>query len=150
MYLRVFAVCVLCVLALSMSANTAGAQPPPVEGSGTSWLPAATPMYAIHAQRGPWLFMLHENAFLQSLHESDDRGADQIGSINWFMGMAQRSAGRGRVEFRSMFSAEAATVGGCGYPDLLASGEQCDGEKIHDRQHPHDVFMELSAEYDAS
>jgi hypothetical protein len=25
----------------------------------------------------------------------------------------------------------------------------CDGEAIHDRQHPHDLFMELSARYDA-
>ena len=70
MYLRDFGVCVLCVFALIMSANAAGAQPPS-EGSGTAWLPAATPMYAIHAQRGPWLFMGHENAFLQSLHATE-------------------------------------------------------------------------------
>jgi hypothetical protein len=48
-----------------------------------------------------------------------------------------------------MFSAEPWTVGRCGYPDLLASGEECRGEAIHDRQHPHDLPMELSAEYDA-
>jgi hypothetical protein len=47
-----------------------------------------------------------------------------------------------------MFSLEPATIGGCGYPDLLATGESCDGESIHDRQHPHDLLMELAAEYE--
>jgi YHS domain-containing protein len=119
------------------------------EGSGTAWLPDTTPMYAIHWQRGPWQFMAHENAFVQFLHESGNRGEDQFGSINWMMGMAQRNAGNGRVVFRGMFSAEPWTIRGCGYPDLLASGEQCKGEKIHDRQHPHDLLMEMSAQYDA-
>ncbi len=119
------------------------------DGSGTSWLPDATPMYAFHWQRGDWQLMLHENAFLQFLDESGDRGSDQLGSINWMMGMAQRTVGRGRMMVRGMFSAEPWTVGGCGYPDLLASGERCNGEAIHDRQHPHDLMMELSARYDA-
>jgi hypothetical protein len=119
------------------------------DGSGTAWLPDASPTYAVHWQRGPWQLMAHGNAFLQLLHESGDRGDDQFGSINWIMGMAHRNAGKGRVMFRGMFSAEPGTIRGCGYPDLLASGEQCDGETIHDRQHPHDLMMELSAAYDA-
>jgi YHS domain-containing protein len=119
------------------------------EGSGTSWLPEMTPMYAIHREQGPWQLMLHENVFLQYLRESGDRGADQVGSINWIMGMAQRPVGKGRLMFRGMFSAEPGTIGGCGYPDLLASGEQCQGETIHDRQHPHDLMMEITAEYDS-
>lgn len=119
------------------------------EGSGTSWLPDTTPMYAIHWQRGPWQLMAHGNGFVQFLSESGERGDDQFGSINWIMGMAQRKAGSGRVMFRGMFSLEPWTIGGCGYPDLLASGEQCEGEQIHDRQHQHDLMMELSAAYDA-
>src|SRR5438045_2664678 len=59
------------------------------EASGTAWLPDTTPMHAIHWQRGSWQFMAHENVFVQFLHESGDRGADQFGSINWIMGMAQ-------------------------------------------------------------
>jgi len=119
------------------------------EGSGTSWQPDATPIYAFHLSRGGWQLMAHENVFVQYLHESGDRGADQAGSINWFMGMAQRSIGPGRIGFRGMFSLEPFTIPGCGYPDLLASGEQCEGQQIHDRQHPHDLVMELSAQYDA-
>ena len=86
------------------------------EGSGTAWLPDMTSMDAIHGQRGPWQLMLHENAFLQYLNESGDRGDDQFGSINWIMGMAQRPVGKGRVMFRGMFSAEPGTIRGCGYP----------------------------------
>src|SRR5918996_256493 len=119
------------------------------EGSGTAWLPDMSPMYAIHWQRGPWQLMSHGNVFLQFLRESGTRGDDQGGSINWIMGMAQRNVGSGRLMFRGMFSAEPWTIPGCGYPDLLASGEQCEGEAIHDRQHPHDLMMELSARYDA-
>jgi hypothetical protein len=119
------------------------------EGSGTSWRPDSSPMYMVHRQNGPWMLTAHENAFLQYLHESNERGAHQTGSINWLMGMAERTAGRGHVAFRGMVSFEPWTIRGCGYPDLLASGELCEGEKIHDRQHPHDLFMEISAEYDA-
>ena len=119
------------------------------EGSGTSWLPDSSPMYAVHVQRGAWMLMAHENAFLQFLHESGRRGDDDAGSINWFMGMAQRNAGRGHLGLRGMLSLEPWTIRGCGYPDLLASGEQCHGDAIHDRQHPHDFAMEIAAEYDA-
>ena len=119
------------------------------EGSGTAWLPDETPMYALHASKGAWTLMFHENAFLQFLHESGERGDDQPGSINWVMGMAQRNIRSGRLGLRAMFSGEPWSIRGCGYPDLLATGEECDGQQIHDRQHPHDLFMELAASYTA-
>jgi len=122
--------------------------PPTREGSGTSWLPDETPMYAIHGQAGTWTLMVHGSAFLQYLHEGGDRGGDQGGSVNWFMGMANRTVGTGHLGLRGMISLEPWTIRGCGYPDLLASGETCQGETIHDRQHPHDLFMELAATYD--
>jgi hypothetical protein len=124
------------------------AMPPAREGSGTSWLPDETPMYAVHTMAGAWTLMAHGNAFLQYLHESGDRGSEQGGSINWFMGMADRNVGSGHLGLRAMISLEPWTIRGCGYPDLLASGELCNGEAIHDRQHPHDLFMELAATYD--
>ena len=119
------------------------------EGSGTAWLPDESPMYALHGMRGPWMLMFHGNVFLQYLQESGDRGDSQFGSTNWVMGMAQRDIGRGRLGLHAMFSVERWLVGRCGYPDLLATGEECEGEKIHDRQHPHDLFMELAVHYNA-
>ena len=118
------------------------------EGSGTSWLPDESPMYAIHGVADSWMLMAHGNAFLQYLRESGDRGSEQTGSINWLMGMAQRPLGAGRLMLRGMVSFEPWTIRGCGYPNLLATGEVCDGEAIHDRQHPHDLFMELAVQYD--
>jgi hypothetical protein len=47
-----------------------------------------------------------------------------------------------------MLSADPLTAGECGYPDLLATGEFCDGEPLHDQQHPHDLFMELAGVYE--
>ena len=106
-------------------------------------------MFMLHRESGPWMLMGHENLFLQFLKETGDRGGSQAGSINWFMGMAERTVGHGRFALRGMFSLEPWTIHGCGYPDLLASGEQCAGGVIHDRQHPHDFPMEVSARYDA-
>ncbi len=127
-----------------------GTDPNPMarEGSGTSWLPLVSPMYAVQRQAGTWQWMAHGNLFVQYLEDAGLRGHVQVGSINWLMAMGQRRAGAGRVVIRAMVSAEPWTIRGCGYPDLLASGEVCDREAIVDRQHPHDAFMELTASYD--
>jgi len=119
------------------------------EASGTAWLPDATPMHGIHRRAGTWDVMLHGIAFTQFLYEGGEehRRSHQGGSINWFMAMARRPLGAGRLGLRGMVSLEAWTIPGCGYPDLLATGETCDGDSIHDRQHPHDLFMELAVEY---
>ena len=120
------------------------------EASGTAWLPDVTPMYAFHRQALGWDLMVHGNAFVQFLYESGEehRRSRQAGSINWVMGMARRPIGAGRLGLRTMVSLEPWTIPGCGYPDLLATGEICRGDTIHDRQHPHDLFVEVAVEYD--
>ena len=118
------------------------------EASGTALLPDTTPMYGVMRPAGTWQLMWHGNGFVQYLHEIGDRGSDQAGSINWFMAMARRPLGGGRLGLRGMVSLEPWTIRGCGYPDLLATGEVCDDEPIHDRQHPHDLAMEIAAEYE--
>lgn len=117
------------------------------DASGTAWQPDLTPMYALHRSTGRWSLMFHGNAFLQYIGEGSDRGEQQLGSVNWFMGMARRSLGAGNLSLRTMLSLEPLTVGKCGYPDLLATGEFCNGRPLHDRQHPHDMFMEVAARY---
>lgn len=123
---------------------------PSRDASGTAWLPDATPMYGFHRQRGVWEVMLHGNTFVQYLNEGGEvhRRGQQAGAINWFMGMARRPLAGGRAGLRGMVSLEPWTIPGCGYPVLLATGETCDGDSLHDRQHPHDLFMELAGEYD--
>jgi hypothetical protein len=117
-------------------------------GSGTSWLPDAAPMHAVHFRAGSWALMVHGVAFGMYDKQFGRRGDDQINSVNWAMLMATRSVGGGALELRGMFSAEPFTVGGKGYPLLLQTGESYKGAPVHDRQHPHDLFMELAALYE--
>lgn len=122
---------------------------PTREGSGTSWLPDSSPMYAVHSMWNRWEVMLHGNGFLQYVNEGGDRGDEQLGSVHWLMGMARRPLAGGNLTLRAMMSLEPITVGECGYPDALATGEFCDEfGSLHDRQHPHDLFMELAASYE--
>jgi hypothetical protein len=46
-----------------------------------------------------------------------------------------------------MLSVEPFTMDQAGYPLLLQTGEEFDGQPLHDRQHPHDLFMEIAATY---
>lgn len=61
--------------------------------------------------------------------------------------MASPMVGTGMLQFRSMLSLDAIGVTGRGYPVLLQCGGSYHGVPIHDRQHPHDFFMELRALY---
>lgn len=117
-------------------------------GSGTTWTPDDVILPSRHFMAGAWSVMLHGFLFGQYIRQQGPRGDDQFGSLNWAMLMADRQVGGGRLQFRFMPSLDAATVGKCGYPLLLQSGEECNGAALHDRQHPHDLFMELAAAYD--
>jgi hypothetical protein len=127
---------------------------PSREASGTAWVPDETPMYGVERRLGDWHMMVHGTAFAQFLYEPGDRhrtggfANEQFSAVNWLMLAARRPAGAGRVGLRGMVSIEPWTVGDCGFINLLATGESCEGDSIHDRQHPHDLFMELAAEYD--
>lgn len=113
-------------------------------GSGTSWQPDTTPMYAWQSTLGNWAFMLHGNAFWGYDAQGSRRGGIQGTSQNWLMGMARRSSESFEVEMRAMVSAEPLLMSGRGYPLLLQTGETYRGAPLHDYQHPHDVFMETS------
>jgi hypothetical protein len=117
-------------------------------GSGTSWLPDVTPMHAYHAMAGAWELMVHGAAFGMYDKQYSRRGAEQFSSVNWGMLMATRQLGAGRLQLHGMLSAEPFTVGAQGYPLLLQTGETYQGQPLHDRQHPHDLFMELAALYE--
>jgi hypothetical protein len=117
-------------------------------GSGTTWLPDSSPMHAIHTMAGDWMLMLHGVAFGFYDHQSTDRGASQLGLIDWEMIMAMRQIGTGLLHLHGMTSLEPATLGARGYPLLLQTGESYKGSPLVDRQHPHDLFMELAAMFE--
>lgn len=117
------------------------------EASGTAWQPDATPMHAYHFRLDDWSFMLHGNVFVGYDVQGGRRGDEALISTNWFMLMADRPLGGGTLGLRTMLSLEPWTVPGGGYPLLFQSGEVFEGAPIHDRQHPHDLFMELAVVY---
>lgn len=121
-------------------------------GSGTSWLPDSTPMYAYMKHTGKWNFMFHGAVWLrynyQDIGNKGTRGDSKFDAPNWFMAMGQRKIKkRGLFSFHAMFSLDALTVGGNGYPLLFQSGESWNGKPLIDRQHPHDLFAELAIGY---
>ena len=92
--------------------------------------------------------MLHGSADLAYDNQGGDRGDEKVFSDNMGMGMAQRSLGPGTLGLRAMLSLEPATIGKEGYPLLLQTGETANGQApLIDRQHPHDLFMELAGSY---
>ncbi len=117
-------------------------------GSGTSWLPDSAPMFGVMRGAGSWMFMLHGSVFVQQIMQDGPRGDTQFGSVNWGMVNAMRPLAGGRLQLRGMASIDAFTVGNRGYPLLLQTGESYNGEALHDRQHPHDMFMELATVYE--
>jgi hypothetical protein len=125
------------------------------QGSGTGWLPEATPIYAFMANAGQWMFMAHHNVFTTFTHQPGRLGDQQFFSTNWLMVSAQREvagltgAGPGTLMVRGMISLDPLTVGGAGYPMLFQTGESYQGAEISNRQHPHDLLMELAVAYSA-
>ena len=117
-------------------------------GSGTSWVPDASPMYANHQMWHEWTLMTHGAAFGQYDDQGSRRGSSQLGVINWGMLMAMRPVDGGMLNLTAMASLEPLTIGSRGYPLLLQTGESYQRQPLHDRQHPHDLFMQLAATYD--
>jgi len=125
----------------------AAAMPAEHAASGTSVNPRSSPMGMIHKRAGSWTFMFHGIAYLTEEQQTGPRGGDKFFAPNWFMGTAGHALGRGTVEFRSMVSLDPATITDRRYPLLFQTGETAFGKSIVDGQHPHDLFMELSARY---
>lgn len=125
-----------------------GGYPMTREGSGTAWVPEATPMNGFHQMKGPWTLMIHGFLTASYSHQGGPRGDSDTFASSMGMVMAQRPLGEGTLGLRAMLSLDPATMGKDGYPLLFQTGETADGRThLVDRQHPHDLFAELSASY---
>ena len=80
-------------------------------------------------------------------HQGGPRGDDEFVVPNWWMGMFTREKGRYQFGVNTMFSLDPATVGKSGYAEIFQVGEALDGKPVIDRQHPHDLFMQLAASW---
>lgn len=116
-------------------------------GSGSSWQPSTTPMYMYTKVLDKWLLFIHGEAKLGVNSQGGPRGVTKFESMNWIMPMAFRRVGRGTLQLRGMFSLEPLTLAPGGTPELFQTGESYKGKPLVDKQHPHDLVMELSATY---
>lgn len=97
---------------------------------------------------GDDMVMVHGGAFPRYINASSARGDDRIDMPNWLMGMYSHPLGQSaQLGARVMMSLDPLTEGGRGYPLLFQSGETWHHQPLHDRQHPHDLFDEVSLSY---
>jgi hypothetical protein len=118
-------------------------------GSGTSLLPEHEGgHHGLHIDVGDdWMVMAHGYAWGVYTNQSGPRGDDKTYVQSMAMLSAQKETGWGRIQLKSMLSLEP-LMSNRGYPNLFATGETAGGEPLVDRQHPHDLFMELAARVD--
>ncbi len=129
----------------TMSTGILGSYPMSRDASGTSWQPDAAEHGGLHAMTGDWILMAH--LMLTGVYDtqSGPRGGDKTFFEGMAMGLARRDFGDSdTLSFRAMLSPDP-FMGPSGYPLLLATGETANGTTpLIDRQHPHDLVMELS------
>jgi hypothetical protein len=97
------------------------------------------------APASDWHFMQDGVFNLFVNEQGGPRGGGEVKSTNWWMGMLSRTVGAQRLTFTGMFSLEPATMGSGGYREIFQVGETFKGRPLVDHQHPHDLFMRLSA-----
>ncbi len=125
-----------------------GPYPMAREASGTAWQPDSAGHDALHFGSGGWMLMAHGNVTGVYDNQGGPRGGSKGFSESMGMLMASRKVGHSdTIGLRAMLSLDP-LMGRRGYPLLLATGETADGAtSLVDRQHPHDLFMELAASW---
>ena len=124
--------------------------PVPADGSGTSRLPANEGgHHGLHiSPGGGWMPMLHGYVTGVYTKQTGPRGDDKAYVQSMAMLTAEHDLGSSaHLQLRSMMSLEPLMKHN-GYPNLFATGETAQGAPLIDRQHPHDLFMELAAKVD--
>lgn len=140
------------VLGPSMTSKFSLDLPMNRDGSGTSWVPDETPIYAYMIHGKKWMTMIHGDVFLrynqQDVFKNGTRGSANFDAPNMVMLMTQRRVGpNGLFSVNTMLSLDPFLVGNDGYPLLFQTGESYKGKLLVDRQHPHDLFAQLSVAY---
>lgn len=136
------------IMVMDNLAGALGGYPMARDASGTSWQPDASEHEMAMTDAGGWMVMSH--ALLNGVYDWQDgpRGDEKAFVSGMIMGSARHGVGQdGLLTLRAMLSPDP-LMGARGYPLLFATGETANGQTpLTDRQHPHDLFMELSATY---
>jgi hypothetical protein len=131
---------------MSKMASAIGPYPMTRDASGTSWQPDASRHDGVELTTAGWNVMAH--ALFNGVYDSQSgpRGGDKAFVSGMVMVQGSHTLGPDNtLQLKGMFSPDP-FMGPSGYPLLLATGETADGKTpLVDRQHPHDLLMELSA-----
>jgi hypothetical protein len=130
---------------MSAMVSGLGAYPMTRDGSGTSWQPDASRHDGLRWNPGGWMVMAH--ALFNGVYDSQSgpRGTDKRFISGMVMVEGVKSvAPEDTLTLKTMLSPDP-FMGPDGYPLLLQTGETANGKTaLIDRQHPHDLFMELA------
>jgi hypothetical protein len=117
-------------------------------GSGTSRVPAYDGHHIKNDDCKPeFEFTVHGSLSTQYTDHSGPRGDDKLYATSMIMLTGVSEPSWGRIQLKSMMSLEP-LMSNRGYPNLFATGETAGGNPLVDRQHPHDLFMELAGRVD--
>lgn len=95
-----------------------------------------------------WMTMVHGYAFLNANRQGGPSGEREFDSQNHFMFMGMRSLGGGKASLLGTFTLEPATIPAGGSAELFQRGETYRNVPLIDRQHPHDLFVQLGAAWE--
>lgn len=95
-----------------------------------------------------WMAMVHGYAFLTANRQGGPSGGREFESQNHFMLMATKKWAGGKLSLLGTFSLEPATIPAEGSRELFQRGETYHNILLVDRQHPHDLFVQLAAAWD--
>ena len=130
---------------LILSVVSAAAQGPPEADTQAQEPPPHDHAAMLAAAAGRWQFMWDGAMFTTFNYQGGSRGDRDFRAQNWLMVMGSRQLGRGTLQLSAMASLEPVTVGAAGYAHIFQLGEAYQNLPVTDRQHPHDLFMQLDA-----
>ena len=115
--------------------------PPPANPDPMAVMEAMEPM-------DHWMTMFHGYAFLNANRQGGPSGDREFESQNHLMAMAIKSQWGGKLSLLGTFTLEPATIPPQGSAQLFQRGETYHGVLLVDRQHPHDLFVQLGASWE--
>jgi hypothetical protein len=95
-----------------------------------------------------WMTMVHGYAFLTVNRQGGPSGDREFESQNHFMLTAMRSLWGGKLSLLGTFTLEPATIPVRGSAELFQRGETYRKVLLIDRQHPHDLFVQIAAAWE--
>jgi len=95
-----------------------------------------------------WTTMMHGYAFLSANRQGGPSGEREFESENHFLLVSSKLWAGGKLSLLGTFTLEPATIPPRGSAELFQRGETYHGVLLVDRQHPHDLFVQLGASWE--